>query len=209
MSADIVLAARFSRPSCAAGIPANARARGTPGPTAPQPCVRLLVMHTQAILAAGFAGKSGVPRAVFVGLLRMPPGGLTVDIHRSWAPNDACRRSDHVRRRRQWKPSGARKGAPEPCDLGRRCSAGVTRPASATAARPAPRDARETPLAVGTDCLGICSLIGAAVWRHRRSLRPLAGEGWGGGRSSAARHGAERNTEFYLQRTKTWMERSS
>lgn len=93
--------------------------------------------------------ESPASRAVFEGLLRMPPGGLTVDIHRSWAPNDACRRSDHVRRRRQWKPSGARKGAPEPCDLGRRYGAGVTRPASATAARPAPRDARETPLAVG------------------------------------------------------------
>ncbi len=38
------------------------------------------------------------------------------------------RRSDHARRRRQWKPSDARCGAPGPCGLGRPCGAGVRSP---------------------------------------------------------------------------------
>ena len=97
----------------------------------------------------------------------MAPVDLTVDIHRS---------------RAQTRPVGdlttpglTASGATVARGGARRTHAawaadaapGVNRPAPATAARPAPRDARETPLAVGTDCLGIYSWIGAAVWRRR------------------------------------------
>jgi hypothetical protein len=75
---------RKKRPRfCAAGLP-RTKMRGRAerrGRKTPQPCVQLSKAHRQNS-PQDLPVRSGVPRAVFVGLLRMPPGGLTVDIHR-------------------------------------------------------------------------------------------------------------------------------
>src|SRR5262249_41278796 len=101
--------------------------------------------------------SSGVPRAVFLGLLHTAPGGLTF-VSTAMAPSTAPRRQALPAVRRLATPSAlpprrtrdAREGAPGSHALGR-SGPGALRPLpEATATRPASKDALETPLGVET-----------------------------------------------------------
>jgi len=97
----------------------------------------------------------GAPRAVFEGLLRAAPGGCTFEasfltesapVHRSRAQT-ALGASDRTSRHHQWSPVTRGSSAPGQRGLDlplRGCAS--EHPATATASRPAPEDADQTPL---------------------------------------------------------------
>ena len=107
----------------------------------------------------------GVPRAMFIGLLRFAPGGRTISgdpasskigrplIHRS-GPRWRLRKSDHAGNQRQGGPA-THSGAPGRSGLDRRsgefCAPHLRRPRPATAPHPASGDADQTPLGLGWD----------------------------------------------------------
>ncbi len=107
----------------------------------------------------------GVPRAVFIGLLRIAPGGLTLSgflpygrtpIHRYLAQTVPST-SDRAGCRRQWGPRDARTARRDECGLDRRL--GKTSAASPTPPNrpplPAPRLETADPSAFGAGWMGI------------------------------------------------------